>query len=118
MAWLAGLPVPCTTVIGRRFAPFAFGDDTGEHEVWLRTAPAEPTPGYFTTVQGWLDPFALLNKEDSEHRLIASVLSQRAVRPIYSGAAITEVDGNLRVEGVAGTGANCRATWKSDPLTT
>jgi len=110
MAWLVGLPVPHTTVVGRRFAPFAFGDDTGQREVWLRTAPAERTPGHFSTVRGWLDPFRLLAKEDPEHRLIASVLSQRAVRSAYSGAAITEADGNLRVDGVAGAGADFMLT--------
>jgi hypothetical protein len=38
------------------------------------------------------------------------VLSQKAVLPVYSGAAITEADGTLRVEGVAGDGAEFMVT--------
>jgi hypothetical protein len=110
MAWLVGLPVPRTTAVGRRFAPFTFGDDTGVLEVWLRTAPVERTPGHFTTTRGWIDPFKLMTDEDPQHRLIASVLSQRAVLPLFSGAAITEADGNLLVEGVAGAGATFMLT--------
>jgi hypothetical protein len=56
MASLSGLPVPRSIVIGRRFAPFIFGDETGETEIWIRTAPRERTPGHFTTKRGWLDP--------------------------------------------------------------
>ncbi|MBR0941582.1 hypothetical protein [Bradyrhizobium liaoningense] len=118
LAWLAGLPVPRTTVVGRRLAPFSFGEDTGEFEIWLRTAPAERTPGHFTTARGWIDPFKLLHEEDPENRRIASVLAQRAVLPIYSGAAITEANGNLRVEGVKGNGAEFMLTGSGETLPT
>jgi glutathione synthase/RimK-type ligase-like ATP-grasp enzyme len=37
MANLAGVPVPRTLVIGRRIAPFTFGDVTGSFEFWTRT---------------------------------------------------------------------------------
>jgi hopanoid biosynthesis associated membrane protein HpnM len=116
MAWLVGLPVPHTTVVGRRFAPFAFGDDTGQREIWLRTAPADHTPGYFSTAPGWLDPFKLVATEDPYHRLIASVLSQRAVCSVYSGAAITESDGKLRVEGVKGAGSDFMLSGVGDTI--
>jgi hypothetical protein len=116
MAWLVGLPVPHTTVIGRRFAPFAFGTKTGQREIWLRTAPAEHAPGYFSTVRGWSDPFKLIAEEDPEDRLIASLLSQQAVASAYSGAAITEADGKLRVEGVAGSGAEFMLTGADEKI--
>lgn len=101
---LVGLPVPFTTVVGRRFAPFTFGEETGEHEIWLRTAPSDRTPGKFTTNLGWIDPFILLNQEDALGNKISSILAQCAVKAVCSGAAITEADGNLRIEGVSGTG--------------
>jgi hypothetical protein len=104
MASAANLKVPRTTVVSRRVAPFVFGDETGELEVWLRTCPAKPTPGVFTTVRGWVDPFRLLRAEDPTNELIASVLSQQSVRPMYSGAIITEADGKLRIEGMIGAG--------------
>lgn len=99
-----GMPVPRTTVVGRRVAPFTFGSDTGSNEVWLRTSPTEQQPGKYTTVRGWQDPFRLMASEDPDHAAIASVLSQQAVRAEWSGAAIETSDGNLVVEGVRGTG--------------
>lgn len=104
VAWAAGLPIPRTTVIGRRVAPFSFGADTGSNEVWLRTCPREQQPGLYTTVRGWQDPFALLAKEDPSHTAIASVLSQQAVPAAWSGAAIETTDGALIVEGIRGSG--------------
>lgn len=99
-----GLPVPRTVVIGRRVAPFSFGVDTGCSEVWTRTCPATPQPGLFTTVKGWIDPFALMAKEDPTGTEIASVLCQAAIQAEYSGAAIVSGDGNLIVEGRRGEG--------------
>jgi hypothetical protein len=104
VGWLIGLAVPRSTAICRRVKPFSFGDDTGEREWWLRTCPTDRTPGRYTTVRGWKDPFRLLAEEDPEHRLIASVLAQQSVRAAFSGAAITQRDGSLRVEGVEGSG--------------
>lgn len=104
MADLAGLPVPRTTVIGRRVAPFAFGTPTGSAEVWTRTCPNEPQPGLYTTVKGWTDPFRLMMSEDPEHHAIASVICQDAVPAAYSGAAIVTDAGQLHVEGVRGEG--------------
>jgi len=151
MAWLAGIAVPHTTVIGRRFAPFMFGDQTGQFDVWIRTCPAERTPGHFATIHGWSDPFELMAREDDEplsqrtlrhargvwrgaenlwlamrgapplpHEQrtykIASVLCQRGVLPKYSGAAITEADGGLRVEGVEGAGEAFMLTGAAQTL--
>jgi len=104
MAELAGLPVPRTTVIGRRLAPFTFGRRTGSAEVWTRTCPQEPQPGLFTTVKGWTDPFRLMAKEDPGDGVIASVICQDAVPAAYSGAAIVTDEGQLYIEGVKGEG--------------
>jgi hypothetical protein len=104
MATLIGLPTPRTTVIGRRIAPFSFGATTSSREIWTRTCPREPEPGLYTTVKGWIDPFALLAKEDTTGNSISSVLSQAAVPARYSGAAIVTGDGALAVEGRQGEG--------------
>jgi hypothetical protein len=103
MAWMFGMSVPHTTVIPRRLAPFSFGTATGSHEIWTRTCPAEPRPGLFTTTFGWIDPFALLAKEDPDGTQIASLLSQAAVPAAYAGAGIVGPQG-LIVEGKAGAG--------------
>lgn len=99
-----GLPVPKTTVINRRIAPFSFGQDTGSEEVWLRTCPREQVPGRFTTSKGWVDPFLLLAKEDPVGDQIPSVLSQQSVPSIFSGAAITSAEDEPLIEGRGGEG--------------
>jgi hypothetical protein len=104
VADLHGLPVPATTVVGRRVAPFTFGRPTGSGEWWTRTCPAEPVPGRFTTQRGWRDPFALLADEDPSGTAIVSVLAQEGVRAQWSGAALPDGAGGLLVEGVAGSG--------------
>jgi len=104
MAEQAGLPVPQTTVISRRIAPFVFGANTNNPERWIRTCPTEQVPGKYTTHHGWLDPFALMAEEDPEHSQIASVLSQYAVRGEYSGALIVDASGNPVIEGKKGDG--------------
>jgi hypothetical protein len=101
---LAGLPVPRTTVFSRRVAPFAFGDDTGSREQWIRTAPVVQVPGKYTTARGWQDPFRLMQDEDPDGTALASILAQQGVRPEYSGAAIEASDGELIVEGTKGSG--------------
>jgi hypothetical protein len=105
VADLLGLPVPATTVVGRRVAPFRFGRPTGGGERWLRTCPAEPVPGRFPTQRGWRDPFALLAEEDPAGTAIAAVLAQEGVPARWSGAALPDDGGGLLlVEGVAGSG--------------
>lgn len=99
-----GLPVPWTTVIGRRVAPFSFGVRTGEAEVWIRTCPTEPEPGLYSTFKGWRDPYRLLSKEDPNGNRIASVLRQDAVPARHSGAAIVGGDGEFVIEGRSGEG--------------
>ena len=99
-----GLPVPLTTVINRRVAPFSFGLATGVGETWIRTAPVEQVPGKFTTLRGWSDPYEILHREDPTHEAIASVLSQEGVKPAYSGALIVGAGGRLIVEGKRGEG--------------
>ncbi len=104
IAHIAGFPVPLTTVIGRRIAPFTFGSDTGSSERWTRTSPAVQIPGKFTTVDKWVDPFALVQAEDPSGKMLASILSQQSVRAQFSGAAIESADGELIVEGAHGSG--------------
>ncbi|GAJ96256.1 hypothetical protein G6M08_21865 [Agrobacterium rhizogenes] len=99
-----GLPVPRTTVIARRTAPFTFGRETGSAEVWTRTSPREPQPGLYTTVKGWIDPFALLSKEDPDGQNLRSVLCQAAVRAKFSGAAVAGSRGHVIIEGRRGEG--------------
>ncbi len=106
VAHLLGLPVPRTTVVTRRIAPFSFGVPTGTGEVWIRTAPREPVPGLFTTRKGWLDPVALWQAEDPDGDTIASVLAQHGVDSVFSGALLTDEDGALTIEGVRGEGAD------------
>jgi hypothetical protein len=103
-AHLLGLPVPATTVLTRRLAPFSFGVRTGTGETWIRTAPREPVPGFFTTRKGWLDPVALWDAEDPQGTTIAAVLAQEGVDSKYSGALLADADGALTIEGVRGEG--------------
>lgn len=99
-----GLPVPLSTVIPRKLAPFRFGRPTGSGEYWIRTCPVEQVPGLFTTKRGWLDPFNLMSGEDPTGTNISSVMAQEGVEAVYSGAALEGPNGELTVEGVAGTG--------------
>lgn len=99
-----GLPVPRTTVINRRVAPFSFGRSTGCHETWIRTAPLEQIPGKFTTHRGWIDPYAIMATEDPNGDAICSVLAQNGVKSEYSGALIVAADGHVIIEGKAGEG--------------
>ena len=100
---LLGARVPGSTVFPRALAPFSFGVPTGSSERWLRTAPRVSTPGRFTTVRGWTDPFALLAAEDPDSE-IASVLVQDSVDAHFSGAAISQIDDKPVVEGVEHAG--------------
>lgn len=112
-----GLPVPRTTVVNRRVAPFSFGQLTGSAEVWFRTAPIEQMPGKFTTTRGWTDPFRIMAAEDPAHEVIASVVGQAGVIPQYSGASIVLQSGEIATEGVAGAGdAFMQGTAKAEPL--
>jgi hypothetical protein len=104
IAHLVGLPVPRTTVITRRIAPFSFGRSTGNSEVWIRTCPPEQKPGKYTTAFGWRDPFVLLQSEDPDGSEIASILSQHTISAKYSGAAIVLADNRFLIEGVSGCG--------------
>ena len=112
-----GLPVPRTTVVNRRVAPFSFGQPTGSAEVWFRTAPTEQMPGKFTTTRGWTDPFRIIAAEDPKHEAIASIVGQASVVPQYSGASIVLQSGEIATEGVAGAGdAFMQGIAKAQPL--
>ncbi|MDX6444656.1 MAG: hypothetical protein QOH71_1730 [Blastocatellia bacterium] len=99
-----GLPVPFTRVFSRELPPFEFGTPTGTGETWIRTCPAEPRPGKFTTQFGWTDPYKIMCEEDPDGTSIPSVLAQEAVEPRYSGALIPNKDNLPIVEGVEGRG--------------
>jgi hypothetical protein len=100
-----GWRVPETTVVARTVAPFVFGRPTGSGEVWIRTCPAEPVPGQYTTRRGWTDPFRLLQAEDPGGEVLQSVLSQDGVYGEYSGALIGSINGEPVIEGVRGEGS-------------
>lgn len=104
LADVLGLPVPATKVVPRSLPPFSFGKPTLSGETWIRTCPVEQDPGRYTTNRGWLDPFALLAREDPDGTRIASVLAQEGVHAEYSGSLIVEHDGGVRIEGVPGYG--------------
>jgi hypothetical protein len=104
IAHLSGLPVPRTTVVPRRIAPFSFGQPTGSFEIWFRTCPKEQQPGRFITTNGWSDPFDAVAREDREAKDIASVLAQHNVRSKWSGSSLVQSDGSISVEGRAGSG--------------
>jgi hypothetical protein len=103
-----GLPVPKTTVISRRIAPFTFGADTGLKEIWIRTCPIKKEPGKYYTGSNWIDPFELMKVEESkgeENINLASILSQDAVEALFSGASFIRLDkNNDLIEGVSGKG--------------
>lgn len=102
------LPVPKTTVIARKVAPFSFGQETGLKEKWIRTCPAKKEPGKYYSGFDWVDPFELMKVEESkgtENIDLASILSQNAVEAIFSGASFVKADQKYDlIEGVAGKG--------------
>lgn len=98
-----GLPVPRTTVVSRRIAPFKFGSPTGTAETWLRTSPRTAIAGKFTTQRGWTDPFELLRREDKNNE-IASVLAQEGVDAKFAGGAASQPFEAPLIEGTAGYG--------------
>src|SRR5205807_2616616 len=104
VAHITGLPVPRSTVINRRVAPFTFGRLTGSTEVWMRTSPHEQVPGKFTTTRGWSDPFKILAKEDPDGKMLASIIAQDSVKSEYSGAVIVTIGGDVLIEGKSGEG--------------
>jgi hypothetical protein len=98
------LPVPETTVLARTLPPFTFGKPTGTGETWIRTCPVVQDPGHYTTQRGWCDPFKLLNDEDPEGILIASVLAQEGIDASFSGSLIVQADDEVKIEGTRGYG--------------
>ncbi len=105
-----GIRVPKTTVISRKVAPFSFGIATGLNEKWIRTCPVKKEPGKYYTGMNWTDPFKLMDKEEARGSYevnVASIISQDAVEPMYSGAAfVTENEESDLIEGVLGKGDN------------
>lgn len=104
IAHLAGAPVPHTTVVSRRIAPFSFGERTSSGEWWVRTAPRQQEAGLFTTRRGWADPFDLLAREDPDRSRISAILAQEGVPATYSGATLPREAQDDIVEGVRGAG--------------
>jgi hypothetical protein len=99
-----GFPVPRTQVLARRIPPFSFGQPSGSSYKWIRTAPQTKTPGHFTTIRGWTDPFLLMRAEDPDGTKLSSVLVQDEATATYSGALITAADSVPIIEGVKGFG--------------
>jgi hypothetical protein len=98
-----GLSVPRTVVLARAIRSFTFGQGTGSDVVWLRTCPKLPEPGFFPTTRGWTDPFAFLQSVPGSER-VASLLIQDEVASTYSGAVLTNANGQPIIEGVSGFG--------------
>jgi hypothetical protein len=97
------LKVPRMTVLCRSVAPFTFGSSTGSDVKWLRTSPRVPEPGFFPTVRGWTDPFALMQSAVGQERL-SSIVIQEEVLASFSGAVLTDRYENPIIEGVTGFG--------------
>lgn len=104
LADVLNLPVPATTVFPRSLAPFNFGTRTGSGETWIRTCPVEQEPGLYTTRRGWVDPFALMAKEDPTGQGIASIAAQEGINAQYSGSLIVDSRGQIVIQGVEGHG--------------
>jgi hypothetical protein len=105
MAHLYGFLVPYTKVIGRIVPPFEFGERTKSPEpCWRRTCPRLPEPGLFATKHGQIDPFALMQEEDPAGAKISAIIFQDDVEAVYSGAAITDAEGGIIIEGKPGHG--------------
>jgi hypothetical protein len=99
-----GFSVPRTNVIARRIPPFTFGQPSGSLQKWVRTAPQVKTPGHFSTIRGWTDPFRLMSLEDPDGTKLSSILVQDEVEAAYSGALVTGADSVPIIEGVKGFG--------------
>ena len=108
IADILGFKVPKTTVISRRVAPFIFGRSTGLHEKWVRTCPIVKEPGKYYTGDKWSDPFIIMQEEElkgDNDINIASILSQEAIEPLFSGACIIKEESEDDIiEGVSGKG--------------
>lgn len=106
MASIFGFAVPRTTVYPRntKIYPFSFGDETGNDEVWTRTAPRVQEPGKYSTVRGWSDPFSMMDSDDPENVALAACLVQDEVASVFSGAVLTGADGSPIIEAVRGFG--------------
>jgi hypothetical protein len=72
--------------------------------LWLRTCPQEQVPGKFTTSRGWINPSALMNREDPKGKIISSIIAQGGISSKYSGAAIVDASHRLVIEGKQGDG--------------
>lgn len=96
--------VPRGIVVGRRVAPFRFGDKTRSGEQWIRTCPVTQQPGKYTTTSTWTDPYELMHNEDPNNTNIQSIIFQESVDAAYSGATQPLPDGKTLVEGVKGKG--------------
>lgn len=101
-----GAPVPKTTLFLRgSYVPLMlFGRDTGEKNVWTRTCPRERTPGKFSTLRGFHDPFALMEADDPEGKTVASAIIQQEVKSEYAGVASFDEKGCFCIEGIEGFG--------------
>ncbi len=106
MAHLLGCRVPYTRVVGRLIPYFEFGIPTSrsKRSIWTRTCPRQKEPGKFTTTHEWTDPFELMRKEDPTGDKISSLIFQDDVNAEFSGAALTDKNGCLYIEGVRGSG--------------
>ncbi len=104
VAEIKGFPVPRTTVIGRRIAPFSLWPIYGSCRSVDKNKPARASAREVHHRARVARSFALLQREDPDGTAISSVLSQQGVAAQWSGAAIETSSGSLVVEGIQGTG--------------
>lgn len=88
---------------GVEFPVMQFGTGAGSMKAWTRTAPKTPVPGKYSTIRGFVDPHALMEKDDPEGNDVVSAIVQEEVPAEWSGTAFLD-NGRLVIEGVRGFG--------------
>lgn len=108
-----GMKVPRTTwfSLENKVDMFTFGTSTGSTEMWTRSCPSISVPGKYTTVNVVADPYSLMHKDNQLNELsdtpdapVVSCLIQSGVAAKWSGACLTDEQGDISVEGVGGYG--------------
>lgn len=81
LAWAAGFNVPKTSLfLPNIFYPFiSFGTDTGQKEAWTKTCPSKDAAARQSTIQGFQDPFLLMQGQK------LSCMIQQDIRPQWAG---------------------------------
>ena len=118
VASLFGFRVPKARVFLRdtRIRSFSFGVNTNSTNKWTRTCPSVQMPGKFQTVNKLVDPYILMQEDDSSGEFIPGCIVQDEVKAKYSGATITGANGEPLTSGVVGFGDCYMAGGGADNL--